>query len=181
MHSVCILAYCLMQSACGNLVVFAFYHRLTTGFPGGVQAAPCRPHHPGVVNDLQRTTGFPIRTGRCARHPIRRGRCPHRPVFQCNNHMDVIRHDDIFINECILMFCIDIVDVLLGDCPNFTQKNRRGDTHITPYDASQGFAPMEGTYCHKEISRLRVIVPFQTHLFSIWHVTISIIHMLVPL
>ena len=125
LHSVCILAYCLMQSACGNLVVFAFYHRLTTGFPGGVQAAPCRPHHPGVVNDLQRTTGFPIRTGRCARHPIRRGRCPHRPVFQCNDHMYVIGHDDIFINVCILMFCIDIVD--------------RGDVGIAHYGGLRGF------------------------------------------
>ena len=64
---------------------------------------------------------------------IRRGRCPHRPVFQCNDHMDVTQHDDIFVNVCILMFYIDIVDVLLGDCPNFTQKNRRGDVGIAPY------------------------------------------------
>ncbi len=32
MHSACILAYCLMQSACGNLFVYDFYHRLTTSF-----------------------------------------------------------------------------------------------------------------------------------------------------
>ena len=70
---------------------------------------------------------------RCAHYSIRRGRCPHRPVFQCNDHMDAVGHDDIFISVSILMLCIDIIDVLLGDCPNFTQKNRRGYVGIALY------------------------------------------------
>ena len=64
-----------------------------------------------------------IRRGRCPHRPysLRRGRCPHRPVFQCYNHINAIGHDNILTNMPIIKFCVDIVDVLLGDRSNFIQ------------------------------------------------------------
>ena len=44
--------------------------------------------------------------------------------------MDVIRHDDLFIDVCILMFCIDIVD--------------QGDVDIAPYGGPRGFPSVRG-------------------------------------
>ena len=44
--------------------------------------------------------------------------------------MDVIGHDDIFIDVCILMFYIDIVD--------------RGDVGIAPYRGPRGFPSVRG-------------------------------------
>ena len=50
--------------------------------------------------------------------------------------MYVIGHDDIFINVCILMFCIDIVD--RGDVGIAPYRGPRGVVGIAPYGGSRG-------------------------------------------
>ena len=76
-----------------------------------------------------------VRPFRAVFNLVCRGRRPRRPVFlDMHQHMNVVRHDDIFFDGNVRVCSIDFLQRLFDNCSVFRKPYLRDVEDAVPYD-----------------------------------------------